>query len=284
MKLGMANDIQANVSNMVKFKSIFFVSICLGMFSCGSKKETKDSTGPILIPYSIYKIFPHDNQAFTQGLVVEQGKLMEGTGQFGTSWIAEVDIATGKQDKKVILDQEYFGEGIAVLNNKIYQLTWKNKKGFIYDFKTYQKIGEFSYNREGWGITHNGIHLIVSDGSEKLYFLDTLSLQPVKTLSVTENELAVKNINELEFIEGYIYANQWQTNWIVKIDPTTGNVIGRLDLAQVAEAVYPGNPNADVLNGIAYEPKSKMVLITGKLWPNMVALKFREEAKTDTQP
>ncbi len=263
-------------------KTVLRTSLCLlawWMLACGPKKKTEQPPGTPQIAYSIYKIFPHDTQAFTQGLVVEQGRLLESTGQNGTSWIAEVDIATGKQEKKVVLDTEYFGEGIAVLNNKIYQLTWKNKKGFVYDFHTYKKLGEFTYEREGWGITHDGKNLIVSDGTEKLYFLDTVSLQPVRTLSVTENDITVKNLNELEFIDGFVYANQWQTNFIVKIDPATGKVVGRMDLAQVAEAVYPGNPNADVLNGIAYEPKSKMVLITGKLWPNMVALKFREEPK-----
>jgi glutamine cyclotransferase len=183
------------------------------------------------------------------------------------------------QDKKVILDKKYFGEGITVLHNKVYQLTWKNKTGFIYDFRTYEKLGEFTYEHEGWGITHNDENLIVSDGSDKLYFWDTVSLQTVKTLQVKENGRPVSQLNELEFIEGFIYANQWQTNYIIKIHPETGEVAGRLDLTKVAEAVYPGNPNADVLNGIAYEPKSKMILVTGKLWPAMVAIKLKEDAE-----
>jgi glutamine cyclotransferase len=265
----------------MKTNNIHCLCLLLISLSCSSKKETKTTSENNMIPYTIYKIFPHDIQAFTQGLVVEQGKLLESTGQNSTSWIAEVTITSGKQEKKVILDKEYFGEGITVLNNKIYQLTWKNKKGFVYDFRTYKKLREFTYDREGWGITHNGVNLIVSDGSEKLYFLDTLTLQPVKTIVASENKLPVKNLNELEFIEGYVYANQWQTNFIVKIDPSTGNVVGRMDLTKVAEAVYPGNPNADVLNGIAYEPRSKMVLVTGKLWPATVALKFKDEAEME---
>ncbi len=256
-------------------KTPFVVSAFLLLFACSSKRDTK-AEADATIPYLIFKIFPHDTEAFTQGLVVAEGKLIESTGQYGTSWIAEVDIATGKQNKKVILDKEYFGEGVTVLNNKVYQLTWKNMKGFIYDFRTYEKLGEFTYDSEGWGITHDHVNLIMSDGSDKLYFLDTLSLKPVRTVAVTENDKPVKNLNELEYIEGYVYANLWQTNYIVRIDPVTGKVLGRLDLTKVAEAVYPGNPNADVLNGIAYEPKSKMILITGKLWPNMVAIKFKE--------
>ncbi|MBX2944808.1 MAG: glutaminyl-peptide cyclotransferase [Cyclobacteriaceae bacterium] len=252
---------------------IFLIALLVP--ACSSRKEATTDTNNT-IPYLIFKIFPHDTDAFTQGLVVANGKLIESTGQHGTSWIAEVEISTGKQNKKVLLDKEYFGEGVTVLNNKVYQLTWKNKKGFIYDFKTYEKLGEFTYDSEGWGITHDHVNLIMSDGSDKLYFLDTLSLKPVRTVTVTENGKPVKNLNELEYIEGYVYANLWQTNYIVRIDPVTGNVLGRLDLTKVAEAVYPGNPNADVLNGIAYEPKSKMILITGKLWPNMVAIKFKE--------
>lgn len=249
------------------------ISLAVVAVSCSSNKESTQETDNT-IPYVIYKIFPHDIQAFTQGLVVANGKLIEGTGQYGTSWIAEVDIASGTQNKKVILDKEYFGEGVTVLNNKVYQLTWKNKVGFIYDFKTYEKLGEFTYDSEGWGITHDNVNLIMSDGTDKLYFLDTLTLRSVRTVSVTENGKPIKNLNELEYIEGYIYANLWQTNYIVRIDPANGNVLGRLDLTKVTEAVYPGNPNADVLNGIAYEPRSKMVLITGKLWPAMVAIKF----------
>ncbi len=248
-------------------------------FSCvllGCKTtEKKEAPPEDLIAYSIVKVFPHDKTAFTQGLVVEQGRLFESTGQHGTSWIAEVDIATGKQDKKVILDKKYFGEGIAILNNKIYQLTWQTKIGFVYDLRTFQKIKEFEYDREGWGITHNEKNLIVSDGTDQLYVLDTLSFKAVAVLKVKDGDKAAEKLNELEFIDGFIYANQWQTNFILKIDPTNGKVVGRMDLTELAEKVFPLNPNADVLNGIAYEKKSKMLLITGKLWPAMVAVKFR---------
>lgn len=257
--------------NMTVVAVILIVAV-----SCSSKKESENQVGYTSIPYIIFKIFPHSTDAFTQGLVVANGKMIESTGQYGTSWVAEVDIATGIQNKKVILDKKYFGEGVTVLNNKVYQLTWQNKKGFIYNFKDYSKLSEFEFEHEGWGITHNNENLIVSDGSDKLYFWDTLKLAPIKTLNVTENGRPVSQLNELEFIEGYIYANVWQTNFILKIDPASGNVLGRLDMTKVAEAVYPGNPNADVLNGIAYEPRSKMILVTGKLWPALVAIKFND--------
>ena len=261
----------------VRYSSLSLIAfIFLLVFSCSPGKESNNQSTYTLIPYTIYKIFPHSTDAFTQGLVVANGKLIESTGQYGTSWVAEVDITTGVQTKKVILDKEFFGEGIAVLNNKVYQLTWQNKKGFVYDFSSYKKLSEFSFEHEGWGITHDNENLILSDGTDKLYFWDTLKLEPVRTINVTENGNQVRNINELEYIEGYIYANQWQTNYILKIDPANGKVLGRLDMSKVAEAVYPGNPNADVLNGIAYEPKSKMILVTGKLWPAMVAIKLND--------
>lgn len=257
----------------MKLTSVFIVSLVLLLIGCKTK-EKKEATSQDLIAYSIVKVFPHDKNAFTQGLVVEQGRLFESTGQYGTSWIAEVDIATGQQDKKVILDKKYFGEGIAILNNKIYQLTWQTKSGFVYDLRTFEKIREFEYDREGWGITHNGNNLIVSDGTNQLFFLDTLTLEPVTILKVTDGDKPSEKLNELEFIDGFIYANQWQTNFILKIDPSNGKVVGRMDMTELAERVFPLNPNADVLNGIAYEKKSKLLLITGKLWPAMVAVRF----------
>lgn len=261
----------------VKQLKILFYLIGVFFFSCNPKKEKADSD---LIPYSITKVFRHDTAAFIQGLVVERGRLFESTGQNGTSWIAEVDIATGQQNKKIILDKKHFGEGITILNNKIYQLTWKSKIGFIYDLKTFNKIGEFPYDREGWGITHNERNLIVSDGTDQLYFLDSITLKPITVLKVTDGDLPAQKLNELEFIEGFVYANQYQTNYILKIDPDNGKVVGRLDMTEVAEKVFPLNPKADVLNGIAYEKKSKTLLITGKLWPAMVAVRFRSAVRT----
>ena len=245
-------------------------------FACNGKK-TEPQVEKNLIPFTLVKTFPHDNTAFTQGLTIEGGKLFESTGQNNNSWIAEVAIATGVQDKKVQLEKKYFGEGISILNNKIYQLTWQNKTGFVYDLKTFQKLSEFQYEHEGWGITHNGVNLIVSDGTDKLYFLDTLTLKQVSTLSVTENGNKRDQLNELEFIEGYVYANQWQTNYILKIDPSTGTVVGKMDLSSLANRVAQMSPGADVLNGIAYEKKSKTILVTGKYWPALFALRFKEE-------
>ena len=244
-------------------------------FACNGKKK-EPVVEKNLIPFTLVKTFPHDNTAFTQGLTIEGGKLYESTGQNSNSWIAEVTISTGAQDKKIKLDKQYFGEGISILNNKIYQLTWQNKTGFVYDLKTFQKLKEFKYEHEGWGITHNGTNLIVSDGTDKLYFLDTLTLEKVSTISVTENGTKRDQLNELEFIEGFVYANQWQTNYILKIDPATGKVVGKMDLTSLANRIAQMSPQADVLNGIAYEKKSKTILVTGKYWPVLFALRFKE--------
>ena len=211
-------------------KSFIHIAILLFILSaCGGKKP-KEVKAEKAISYSIKKIFPHDNKAFTQGLTVADGRLFESTGQAG-SWIAEVDIATGSHDKKVILDKKYFGEGICILNKKIYQLTWQNHIGFIYDLKSFNKIGEFHYDHEGWGITADDKNLIVSDGTSKIRFLDTLTLQSAKEIIVKEGEEVVNKLNELEFIDGFIFANQWQSNYILKIDPSTGLVVGRMDFA-----------------------------------------------------
>src|SRR5688572_3523715 len=161
-----------NRSGIIK-KSIF-IAIVLVVVGC--KPEGKETE---VLQYTVAKAFPHDKTAFTQGLVIEYGRLFESTGQEGTSWIAEVDITSGKQDKKVILDSIYFGEGITILGNKIYQLTWKSKIGFVYDVTTFQKVNEFTYTYEGWGITHNNKNLIVSDGTHKIHFLDTATLNEV---------------------------------------------------------------------------------------------------------
>ncbi len=259
---------------MIKYCALV-VGVVL-MIGCGSQKEQALPPND-LISFQLVKAFPHDVSAFTQGLVVNRGKLYESTGQTG-SWISEVDITTGKQTKKVILADNYFGEGITILNNKVYQLTWQSHTGFVYSLSDFKKVKEFSYTHEGWGITHNGKHLIVSDGTDRLHFVDTTSLKDDHVVLVKDGSARVKNLNELEFIDGFIYANQWQTNFILKIDPATGAVVGRLDLSTLQDEVLKFNANPDVLNGIAYEEKSKTLLVTGKNWPVLFALRLKEEA------
>ena len=241
------------------------------MCSCGGEnnKDSKD----ISISYKLKSRWKHDPQAFTQGLLIHDGKLFESTGQ-RQSYVGIVDIKTGKADKKIVLDDRYFGEGIAILNNKLYQLTWQNKVGFVYDLKTFEKIRDFQYTTEGWGLTHDGHHLIMSDGTEKLIYLDTVDLKPVKTVRVKNGDAFVTKLNELEYMDGFILANQWETNRILKIDPQTGNVVGILDLSPLVQEVKLENPRADVLNGIAYHPGTKLLVVTGKFWPTAYVLQL----------
>ena len=248
----------------------FFLITTFLFFACSKKTEekSKQPVDSLAISYSTIKTFPHDQDAFTEGLVIDQDKVLESTGLHGKSWIAVVNQETGEHEKKVILDKQYFGEGITVLNNKIYQLTYQTKIGFIYQAKDFQKIGEFHYNTEGWGLTHDSKNLIMSDGTEKLYFLDTINFNVTRTLTVTDGQnTRVKNLNELEYIEGHIFANLYETSFILKINPSNGKVVGRIDLSAIDNEIQRTFPKAEELNGIAYDAKSKALLISGKFWP-----------------
>ncbi len=259
----------------MKFLCITLLAFILFVSCSSPTKDKEEKVNTDLIGYEPVRTFPHDPLAFTEGLLVHQGKLFESTGHFGTSWIAEVELSTGKQNKKIELDSKYFGEGICIVNNKLYQLTYQTNVGFVYDLKTYKKLSEFNYTYEGWGMTTDGKNILVSDGTSKIHFLDTVTLKETKIISVTYQNNPLKEINELEWIDSFIYANQWQTNYILKIDPSTGKVVGRMDFNSLAQKVKNSYPEADVLNGIAYEAKTKTLLITGKLWPVMYAIRFK---------
>ena len=243
--------------------------------SCGDKQNNETSVDSLAVSYSVLSTLPHNSEAYTQGLIIYNNKVLESTGQKGHSWIAEVNPGSGQHEKKVTLDNRYFGEGITVLNNKLYQLTWEDKIGFIYDARTYTKLGEFKYNTPGWGITHDNKNLIMSDGTDKLYFLDTTKLQVIRTLTVSDPGGRVKNLNELEYINGYVFANVYETPLILKIDPSNGKVVGRLDLSVIANEIKRMYPNSDVLNGIAYDQNSKALLVTGKLWPKSYLIRLQ---------
>jgi glutamine cyclotransferase len=251
--------------------AILVAAFCSG---CSDKKKNESTAPETSVLFSVVRVFPHDKSAFTQGLVIDNGKLFESTGR-ENSWIAEVDIATGRQDKKVVLDKKYFGEGITIFHRKIYQLTWQNHEGFVYALDPFKKIKQFKVPYEGWGITHDSTHLIVSDGTETLHFLDTATLADTNAIQVHDAAGPVTELNELEFINGFVYANQWQTNFILKIDPSTGAVVGKMDLSVIGSKIGQTDPKADVLNGIAYDTKSKIMLVTGKLWPYLYAVKLK---------
>jgi len=248
------------------------------VIACGEKNNNinfEQTTEEVGLPYQLRRKLEHDPNAFTQGLVYYQGKLIESTGG-DNSWIAEYDIETANYEKKVVLDQHLFGEGVTVLNDRLFQLTWKSKVGFVYNVNTFEKIGEFNYDFEGWGITHDGQYLIISDGTEKLHYFDTLKLVEVFTKSINHINRKAYNLNELEFINGYLYANQWESNNILKIDTSTSEVVKEYDFSALARENKQRNPHADVLNGIAYNPITEDVFITGKLWPYLYIIRFKE--------
>jgi len=219
--------------------------------------------------YSIIQTYPHDSSAFTQGLTFDDnGDLLESTGLNGASSIRRVNLADGKILQQFNLPYEYFGEGIAVVGNKIVQLTWQNKIGFIYDKETFGLLGNFSLNTEGWGITYDGNHLIISDGTSNLYFLDTTTYQTLYSISVNDANGPVENLNELEYINGTIYANIWFSSKIAVINPTTGQVEAYIDLDKTAQPYTTNDPNA-VLNGIAYNAQTNQLYVTGKKWSNL---------------
>lgn len=273
---------------MIKLSTITSAFV-LFFISCSNDTQNGEAPGtaaniaaPSPINFKLLKDHPHDSLSFTQGLVYYNNSLYESTGNPGGemqngSWVGTVDIATGKQNKKALLDSGYFGEGITILNNKIYRLTWQNKKGYVYDAASFKLLNEFSYDHEGWGITHNGKELIVSDGSSSIYFWDPATCKEIRRISVQDNNGLKNNINELEFINGFIYANVWQTNDILKIDPATGNVVGLLNLAAIKQQFPELNGFSDsdkVLNGIAYDSSSNRVFITGKNWSKLFEIQL----------
>jgi glutamine cyclotransferase len=190
------------------------------------------------------------------------------------SWMGPVDLQTGKGERKIILGKQYFGEGISIFNGKIYQLTYQNHIGFVYDAKTYKKISEFSFPGEGWSLTHDSTNLIMSDGTSKLQYLDPNTLKVIKIVGVEDNNGPVGNINELEYINGYIYANRWYTNEIVKIDTANGHVVGKIDLSNLDTEVKRKYTGAETANGIAYDEASGKMYVTGKCWPNLYEIKI----------
>lgn len=233
-----------------------------------------------VIPFDVVHEYPHDPMAFTEGLEYHDGILYEGTGEYGESDVRKTDVATGKILAQQKMDGRFFGEGVTVLNGKLYQLTYKEGKGFVYDAATLKKLQEFRLNTaEGWGMTNNGTHLIYDDGTNVLHFIDPNTFAEVKTLKVTDDRGPVNEINELELIKGYLYANQWQTDLILKIDTSTGRVVGRADLSSLRQRVGIPQPSGrrhspEVMNGIAYDTAGNRIFITGKYWPKILEIKL----------
>ena len=259
--------------------SLFILGLTL-LVTCSSEQAVRSSIPEEFTPVMTYEVlseFPHDPQAFTQGLVYHEGFLYESTGLYGESSLRKVDLETGKVLEQLDLADEFFAEGLAFYDNKLYQLTWREGTGFIYYLEDFALLDQFSYQTEGWGLAHDGKHLIMSDGTNKLYFLDPGSQQIVKTIEVTFMGEAITRLNELEYIRGELFANIWQRNYIVRIDPETGEVLGWIDLSGILPEELQ-IPETDVLNGIAYDPAADRLFITGKRWPRLYEIRLLPSA------
>ena len=224
--------------------------------------------------YRVVNVYPHDANAFTQGLTWDRGELFESTGLQGRSSLRRVDLATGAVLQRVDFPSEYFGEGIAVLGDRIFMLTWQNRKGFVFDRNTFACLQEFSYTSEGWGLTTDGTRLIMSDGTALLRFLDPVTLAQTGSVQVLERGQPVRRLNELEYIHGEVYANVWMTDSVVRINPDTGDVLGWIHLAGLLTPQE--RAQTDVLNGIAYDAEGDRLFVTGKLWPKLFEIELLE--------
>lgn len=246
--------------------------------SSGSGANGRATATPILtqapgntvtqLSWSVAGAFPHARDAFTEGLLWDNGALYESTGIEGQSTLRKVDLQSGAVLQNVKLPNNIFGEGLALANNKLYQLTWQTKVGYVYDFPTFKKLSNFSYSNEGWGLTFDGTSLIQSDGTATITFRDPATFKATRRITVTRNGTALKNINELEWIDGKIWANVWQTDNIVVINPQTGVIESQLDMTGLLGAA-DRNGTEDVLNGIAYDATNKRIFVTGKYWPKL---------------
>jgi glutamine cyclotransferase len=220
---------------------------------------------PVRYGYKVVKSFTHDSGAFTQGLEYRDGVLIEGTGLKGQSSLRRVKLETGQVLQKVDVPGQYFGEGITVLKDRILQLTWQSGVGFIYDRKTFKQIGQFQYPGEGWGLTNDGKQVFMSDGTSEIRVWDAVTLKEVRRITVRNGKNPIDQINEIEFVDGEIYANVWQTDYILRISPATGQLLGIIDMRGLLDSPQ----GADVLNGIAYDAVGKRLFVTGKLWPKI---------------
>jgi glutamine cyclotransferase len=223
--------------------------------------------------YEVIATHPHDREAFTQGLVFDDGVLYESTGLNGRSSLRKVNLQTGEVLQRRDIDPQYFAEGLTLFNDQFIQLTWQSNKGFVYDKATFAPLREWSYPTEGWGLTHDGKQLIMSDGSATLRFLNPETFAVEREVTVTEGGQPVVRLNELEYVNGEVFANVWQTDLIARIDPQTGRVNGWIDLSGLLSPADRAQP-VDVLNGIAYDAAGDRLFITGKLWPKLFEIKL----------
>lgn len=268
----------------IKNNKLGVQAISAKVFYDGKEKQINNtiyflaSKAPVIFKYEIINEFPHDEKAFTQGFEYHNGFLYESTGQYGQSSLRKVELETGKVLKKLDLDTKYFAEGLTIYNDKVYQLTWQNNKGFIYDLETFKLENTFDYqqSKEGWGLSHNNQNLIKTDGTERIWFLNMDSLQEENFIEAYTNKRKAERLNELEFVQGKIYANIWQQNAILIIDPVNGAIEGIVNLKGLqSKAGQSGEDN--VLNGIAYDEEKNRLFVTGKNWNKVFEIKLTEK-------
>ncbi len=270
------------------FMSMILLASLLIVVSCTNESDLAESAAaavpnvsnspstteaPPVYSYRVVRSYPHDRQAFTQGLVYEAGELYEDTGIRGQSSLRRVELETGTVRQQYELPRQYFGEGITLFGDRIIQLTWQSRIGFVYDRGSFQLIQQFSYPTEGWGITHDGSRLIMSDGTANLYFLEPKTFTEIDRLEVRDEHGPVIRLNELEYVRGDLYANVWQTDRIARIDLLTGRVVAWIDLKGLL-SVADRLQRVDVLNGIAYDADHDRLFVTGKWWPKLFEIQL----------
>jgi glutaminyl-peptide cyclotransferase len=246
--------------------------------SSSSEQQAMQLSAPARVPiysYEIVNVFPHDAAAFTQGLVFHQGVLYESTGLNGQSSLRKVELETGLVLKKLDIPAQYFAEGLALFNGRLLQLTWQNQVGFVYDQESFQQLSTFNYTGEGWGLAHDGHSLILSDGSSQIRFLDPNSFQVQRTINVTDHGRPVIRLNELEYVNGEIFANIWFNDCVARINPQSGVVTGWIELNGLLTPQDTNGGRTDVLNGIAYDAAANRLFVTGKLWPKLFEIRLK---------
>ena len=264
---------------MKKILSSAAIFVFLVGTGCNNNNDTTSDSTPSAPPtptitYSVVSQHAHDTSYFTEGLEFYKGKLIESTGLEGKSKLVHYDLGTGKIDKAINLDSASFGEGVSVFGDTAYQLTYRQSKVNVYHVNDFKKIKELPFSGEGWGLTHDSTALIATNGSNNLYYYEPGTFRLIKKIEVTEGGSPVTNLNEVEYINGFIYANQWQYNYILKIDPAKGEVVAKMDLTPVFQQEKAQNPNAAELNGIAYNHETKKFYVTGKNWSKIYELQI----------
>jgi glutamine cyclotransferase len=254
-----------------------WVSFCVLWLAIGVACGQQSSRTPEYT-FRVVHQFPHDASAFTQGLAYRDGFFYEGTGLNGRSSLRKVEITSGKVLQKTELPADYFGEGIAILKDRMFQLTWQSQTALVYDLKSFRRLRQFSYPGEGWGLATDGRELFMSDGSSEIRVLDPTTFVEKRRIKVREGKKPITQLNELEYVEGVLLANVWQTDRIARISPTTGQVLGWIDLKGLLSPMYAIPPEA-VLNGIAYDSQGKRLFVTGKLWPAVFEIRVVPRGK-----